>query len=348
MVNRQWLDIVMFLEAAVLLLSLVVFFAHGLWLHLHQKREHRLLESARASLARLVNRGTINIEDITLLRSLPRDVQDVAFLEISANVTGAGKERLRFVAREVGILDRARSLCESGRWTKRLRGSRLFSRLDVADPIVRTLLADAHPAVRAQAAEWAATQPSLAVLTTLLEMLADPATQARFAVQDALLRVGTIVAEPLAKFLETHTGVAAAAGLKVAEAVASPVFRPAALRLSEDNDPAVRVPAANLLGGIADPPSAERLIALLKDSDSAVRAAAARGLGRMQHWQAASQLAECLRDRTWRVRRDAALALRSIGAPGALFLRRALKGDDAFAADMAQLTLDLPEAAAAS
>ena len=348
MVNQYVLDVVMIVEVAVLLLSLIVFFAHGLWLYLHHKREHRLLESARASLARLVNRGTINIEDITLLRSLPRDVQDVAFLEISANVTGAGKERLRFVAREVGLLDRARALCESARWTKRLRGSRLFSRLDVADPIVSVLLADLQPAVRAQAAEWAATQPSTTVLMTLLEMLADPATQARFAVQDALLRVGTIVSEPLAKFLETHTGVAAAAGLKVAEAVASPIFRPAALRHSQDSDATVRVAAANLLGAIADQPSAERLVVLLTDSDSAVRAAAARGLGRMQHWQAASQLAECLRDRTWRVRRDAALALRSIGAPGALFLRRALKGDDAFAADMAQLTLDLPEAAAAS
>jgi hypothetical protein len=337
----------MLVEVGVLLLSLIIFFANGVWLNLHQKRELRLLENARASLARLVNRGTINLEDITLLRSLPRDVQDVAFLEIASNVTGAGKERLRFVAREVGLLDRARRLCGRNRWTKRLRGSRLFSRLDVADPIVVNLLADSHPAVRAQAAEWAATQPSAAVLGTLLEMLADPATQARFAVQDALLRVGTLAAEPLSKFLETHTGVAAAAGLKVAEAVASPIFRPAALRHSEDGDVNVRVAAANLLGAIADAPAAERLTALLRDPDSNVRAAAARGLGRMQHWQSASQLAESLRDRTWKVRRDAALALRSIGAPGALFLRRALKGEDAFAADMAQLTLDLPEAAAA-
>ncbi|HEX3534764.1 MAG TPA: hypothetical protein VHT23_11120, partial [Gemmatimonadaceae bacterium] len=58
-----------------------------------------------------------------------------------------------------------------------------------------------------------------------------------------------------------------------------------------------------------------------------------------------SQLAEALQDRTWRVRRDAGLALRALGAPGALFLRRALKGDDAFAADMSQQVLDLPAAA---
>jgi HEAT repeat protein len=66
----------------------------------------------------------------------------------------------------------------------------------------------------------------------------------------------------------------------------------------------------------------------------------------MNHWQAASQLAESLRDSTWRVRREAGFALRALGAPGALFLRRAIKGNDAFAADMAQQVLDLPAAAA--
>jgi HEAT repeat protein len=108
----------------------------------------------------------------------------------------------------------------------------------------------------------------------------------------------------------------------------------------------VRTAAANLLGAIGGPESAARLIELLKDPESLVRAAAAHGLGRMQHWPAAAQLADGLQDSTWRVRRDAGLALRAIGAPGALFLRRALKGSDLFAADMAQQVLDLPAAAA--
>ena len=65
----------------------------------------------------------------------------------------------------------------------------------------------------------------------------------------------------------------------------------------------------------------------------------------MHYWQAGTLLAERLRDERWRVRREAGLALRALGAPGTLFLRRALKGDDRFAADMAQQVLDLPEAA---
>lgn len=84
---------------------------------------------------------------------------------------------------------------------------------------------------------------------------------------------------------------------------------------------------------------------MLSDPVPEVRAAAARGLGRMRHWQAASSLATGLRDPAWRVRRESGLALRAVGAPGVLLLRRAVKGTDAFAADMAQLVLDLPATA---
>ncbi len=345
MVSEYLLNIVMLIEIGLLILAVGVYFVHGLWLFLTEKRSLRQMTAARNSLARLLTSGTVKVEEIEALRQLPRDVQVMAFLEISRNLTGTGKERLRFVAREVMLLDRARKLCESRRWTRRLRGARLLARMDVADPIVEKLLADRHPAVRAQAAEWAAAHPSPAVISAMLAMLADPATQARFAVQDALLRMGAIIAEPLAAFLETHSGPPAESGLRVAEALAETRFLPAALRLSASENVGVRIAATNLLGAIGDSASAARLTELLKDSDLRARAAAAHGLGRMQHWQAASQLADSLRDSAWRVRRDAALALRAIGAPGTLFLRRALKSDDAFAADMAQQILDLPAAA---
>jgi hypothetical protein len=345
-VSENVLNIVMLVEIGLLILAVGVFFTHGIWLFVTQARTDSQMKAARESLARLLTRGTINVEEIEALRLIPRDVQVMAFLEISRNLTGTGKERLRFVAREVSLLDRARKLCESRRWTRRLHGARLLARMDVADPIVEKLLADPNPAVRAQAAEWAAAQPSSSVISAMLQMLADPATQARFAVQDALLRMGAIVAEPLAAFLETHSGLPAESGLRVAESLAETRFLPAALRLSASEDVGVRIAATSLLGAIGGAAPAERLTELLKDTDSRVRAMAAHGLGRMQHWQAASQLAESLRDRAWRVRRDAALALRAIGAPGALLLRRALKGDDAFAADMAQQILDLPATAA--
>jgi HEAT repeat protein len=344
-VDRNLLDVVMIVEIALLLLAVGFFFAHGVWLFVTQKQFLRDMTVARDSLTHLLTRGTINIEEINALRRIPRDAQVAAFLEASRNVTGTGKERLRFVAGEVALLDRARKLCESRLWTRRLRGARVLARMDVADPVIEKLLADPNPAVRAQAAEWAAAHPTPSIISIMLTMLADPATQARFAVQDALLRMGGTAADPLASFLETQAGLPAESGLRVAESLAEPRFLPAALRHSASEEVGVRTAAANLLGAIGGAAAAERLTELLADPDSLVRAAAAHGLGRMQHWPAASQLAECLRDSTWRVRRDAGLALRALGAPGALFLRRALKGNDPFAADMSQQVLDLPAAA---
>jgi HEAT repeat protein len=345
-VDRNLLDLVMMVEIALLVLAVGVFFTHGVWLFVTQKQFLRDMTAARDSLAHLLTRGTINIEEIDALRRAPRDAQVAAFLEASRNLTGMGKERLRFVAGEVSLLDRARKLCESRLWTRRLRGARVLARMDVADPLIEKLLADPNPAVRAQAAEWAATHPTASVISIMLTMLADPATQARFAVQDALLRMGATVADPLAAFLETHSGLPAESGLRVAESLAETRFLPAALRHSTSEEVGVRSAAANLLGAIGGAAAAERLAELLRDPDSLVRAAAAHGLGRMQHWPAAAQLADCLRDSAWGVRRDAGLALRAIGAPGVLFLRRALKGNDPFAADMSQQVLDLPAAAA--
>ncbi|MFL5527118.1 MAG: HEAT repeat domain-containing protein [Gemmatimonadaceae bacterium] len=345
MVDERLLNIVMLIEIALLSLAVSVFFVSGVWRFLNERRLLVLTTAARESLARLVTSGHVNVEQVQALRELSHEVQVIAFLEISRTLTGTGKERLRFIADEVGLVQRARQMCASRRWTIRLRGTRILSRMDVPDPLVMQMLADPHPAVRAQAAEWAAAQPSLPVVSAMLVLLADQATQARFAVQNALLRMGGVVASPLAEFLATHSGRAVEAGLRVAESLAEPSFGPPALKLSRNDNAAIRGGAAKLLGAVGGAEGAARLIELLGDEDSHVRAAAAQSLGRMQHWQAASLLAACLRDPTWRVRRDAGLALRSIGAPGALFLRRALKDDDRFAADMAQQVLDLPTAA---
>ena len=346
MVNEHLLNIIMVIEVVLLALAVSIYFVHGVWLRVTARRTAKLSQTARESLARLVTRGIVNVEDIDVLKSLPHEIRTIAFLEISRNLTGTGKERLRFVAQQVGVIDRARFLCQHKRWTRRLRGARILAQLDVPDPLVQTLLADQHPAVRAQAAEWAAAQASPDVIAAMLELLADPATQARFAVQSALLRMGTVIAAPLAAFLETHSGRAAEAGLRVAESIAEPRFMESAARLSRSDDVGVREAAAKLLGATGGAEAAARLMEMLGDTESRVRAAAAHGLGRMHYWQAGTMLADSLRDQRWRVRREAGLALRALGAAGTLLLRRALKGDDRFAADMAEQVLGLPEAAA--
>jgi len=92
-VNRNLLDLVMLVEIALLVLAVVVFFAHGVWLFVSQKKFLRDMTAARDSLARLLTRGTINIEEINALRRVPSDAQVAAFLEASRNLAGAGKAR---------------------------------------------------------------------------------------------------------------------------------------------------------------------------------------------------------------------------------------------------------------
>ena len=71
MISKQLLNIVMLVEIGLLALAVGVFFAHGFWLFLNQRRIRRLTEVARESLAHLVTRGTVNVDDIDALRQLP-------------------------------------------------------------------------------------------------------------------------------------------------------------------------------------------------------------------------------------------------------------------------------------
>ena len=76
MVDTGLLNRVMFVEIALLVLAVVIYFSHGLWLFLNQRRLTRSTETARESLARLVTRVTFVVEDIALLRQLRHDVQE--------------------------------------------------------------------------------------------------------------------------------------------------------------------------------------------------------------------------------------------------------------------------------
>jgi HEAT repeat protein len=116
-----------------------------------------------------------------------------------------------------------------------------------------------------------------------------------------------------------------------------------AVESSDDPDPETRRQAARLLGALGGPGAVEGLVSLTVDQDADVRAAAARGLGVLERREAAPRLAGMLRDQSWGVRQAAGLALRALGAPGTIYLRRALSDHDRFARDMAQQILDLPD-----
>lgn len=342
MINPRILDLVMQIEIGLLVFSVALFFSHGAWLYIISQRTTAQLINARSAMVRIVSGMAGSPADILLLKRLPRKVKTTAFLEMSRNLSGDAKDRLRTAARAVGLVDTARDYCSSRSWKYRLRGARLLTNLDERDDAVRMLLRDPHPDVRAQAAEWAAIQPTPAVIGEMLALLGDPDTEFRFAVQDALLRMGRDVVPHLSEYLEKSDGVAAELGLELAAAIAEPRFVGAGLQHSVSKTPPIRAAAARLLASIGSDDSKNRLTELLEDPDPEVRAAAAAGLGKMRYWAAALQLSRMLADPDWHVRRESGLSLRRIGGPGMLLLRRAATSTEPMVADIAQLILDTP------
>ena len=347
MIGTALLNGIMVGEAGLLVLAVLFFLLHGLWLHLGSRKRRALRAVGRACLARLLaSHGAMSPDDVARLRGLPVRVQIPLFAELSKNLTGEQKVALRELARSLGLIARARRQCESRRWTQRLHGARFLAQIGEPDALVLPLLRDRHPAVRAQAAEWAGTEPTHEVVACMLELLADPATLSRFAVQDALLRMGERVVVPLAEYLVLREGPAVLAGLRVAAATGDRRFLTLALHFSLDPaaDGEAAAASAELLAAIGGSEAAERLIAMLDHESERAQLAAIRGLGRMRHWPAANRLSAMLGHPRWKLRHAAALALRAIGAPGVLLLRRARAGESPTGAEIARLVLDLPEA----
>jgi HEAT repeat protein len=98
-----------------------------------------------------------------------------------------------------------------------------------------------------------------------------------------------------------------------------------------------------VLGLVGGEEAVTRAGEMLGDATPGVRAASVRALGNLGYWPAAPDVGERLADHSWDVRREAGLALRAMGSPGQLVLRRVTREGDGFAADMARLTLSLTD-----
>ena len=88
-----------------------------------------------------------------------------------------------------------------------------------------------------------------------------------------------------------------------------------------------------------------QLTEMLHDVDDAVREAVLEALGFLNLWSSAPVVAARLEDTSSRVRLAAALALDRFGAPGELFLRRAVSRGSEVAIVAAQRILDDPSRA---
>jgi hypothetical protein len=328
-------------EVALLAGILLIFLGHGAWLWLERKQSRPLLARGRRALLTVLEEGIPTVER-EWLGTLAGRLQVRMFADVAPSLGGMQRQKLTALAHDIHLTAKAKTLCESRFWWRRLEGARLFTLLKAGESIVPLLFLDYHPIVRAQAAEWAADHPSAANIDSLLSLLSDANPLCRFTAQDSLLRMGSVVIEPLARYLFLHSGQQIEAALQVAAGLADLDFLAPALALCQDESPQVRTLAATLVGAVGGIVGVDALTTLLTDGCPEVRAAAAQALGKLHHWPAAARLASLLRDPTWIVRQAAGLALRALGAPGQLFLRRLCTDSDAYAMDMARQILDLP------
>ncbi|HUP21064.1 MAG TPA: HEAT repeat domain-containing protein [Gemmatimonadota bacterium] len=348
MIEEQLVELALVLNSVLVVLLLAVWSAHGLWKTWRARITEPAVERARARLVQDLADGRIAAKTEAAVRSLSLNRQMLLLARVGRQISGRQRSLLAELARTTGLYQRAEADCGSMRWSRRLRGADVLTLLGGGEGAMTSLLRDPSVYVRTQAAEWAVGQPSPAVLEALLDLLDDPDSGARFAAADAVLRVGTPVVGAIAERLaRTPSSGSARAGttrlLDVAAGIRDTSFIPPALRLSRAEDPGVRARAVALLGLVGGEDAVTRAEELLDDPVARVRAAAVRALGNLGYWPAAPEVGGRLGDESWDVRREAGLALRAMGSPGQLVLRRATREGDPFAADMARLTLALPD-----
>ncbi len=343
MPSSQLLARILELETVLLAGAVVLLMGHSVWLWWYRRRSLPILTWGQQVLSATVEGRPLSDTDLQRLRSLPIRLQTKLLVEVGGDLDGTERERFARLARALGLVSRAEVLCKSRLWWQRLHGVRLLVLWGGGETVVPPLLADPHPEVRAQAAEWSVHYPQASIVDGLLVLLTDPSGICRFVAQHTLLRLQGLTVAPLARYLASAPPDAIEPALQVAAGMAGPDLRPFALGLARhDESPRARGLVAGLLAALGGREETVELVGLLGDSSPIVRAAAARGLGALSYWPSAPKVAGLLRDRAWRVRREAALALRAMGAPGMLFLRRSLTSDDRFAADMARQVLNLP------
>lgn len=305
------------------------------------RRTHR-----RQPVADLVRRSMTDPcagDSSAALAGLPQREQIEIFRHLAAMVNGSSRTRLTLLAEGTGLAHTAGRWCRRRQAWRRLRGARLFTLTGQGRDVVVSLLDDDDAEVRAQAARWVAAHGGPEDVARLLPLLEDSSPLVRLTAGDGLLRRGAHALEPLVSYLAQPRSPAATAALRIAQGVSHPRLLPAAQRWSGAHDEAPRAAAAGLLAALGGSAATQRLTQLCADPAATVRAEAAKGVGSSGHWPSTAALAQLLGDPAWDVRRAAGLALRELGAPGLLFLRRGLKSTDPFAAEMARQALDLPD-----
>ncbi|MGH9279616.1 MAG: HEAT repeat domain-containing protein [Acidimicrobiales bacterium] len=345
MISREILRLVLTIEVAAVLTCLAAVAIHAVWLWWRQRADAPRLTKGRATLAATVAAGRDGDsadDGVGQLRRLPRRVQRRVVEQLAVSVVGDEGRRVTGVAESLGLVAAAERRCASRWWWRRLLGAYQLNVYSHGQDWLPRLLDDPHPAVRAQALEWAGDAAREDLAPHLAAALRDPSPLCRHTAADSILRAGALLVDALAAELGRRPEDEQADLLSVLAQRPDPRYREAAMAATADVErPGRRAAGAALLGGIGGADAGSALTCLLADGDASVRVAAADALRRLGHVAAAPDVAPLLRDPVFAVRRAAGAALAALGPGGTLLLRHYLGDDNQFAADMARYSLDV-------
>lgn len=241
---------------------------------------------------------------------------------VAAEIEGRELDHLRSIAADLGMIDWAGERLGSPKWWERLRAISLLEALALPHDAQLSALDDTHPTVRAKGIRWMArTGVTVEGANRMLGALVASDGTVRTAALDTLAAGGDRARSVLVRILEEEStdDEVTASVLDIAAATCDPELVRAAKRWCRAPTPSVRASAA---GAIAHSTGDRSLLALIDDPDPVVRQAAIRAVGRGRHKRLAGPVGGRLGDEDWRVRDAAIGALRLLGSPGQIVLRR--------------------------
>ena len=280
-------------------------------------------------------------DTVRRLKEHPRIAREV-IASIAHSLQGADVITARLIYKQCGFLWETVLDLRRGGWFRRARGCEELGDLQVSDMVdeIAKCLTDPIVEVRLAAARALGAIGSLALLNTILGVLATPGRWGALDTYEILRSFGPAASKPVQQALEpisqpkVRRMAAELLGLMHSvEAVPD-------LRLAlKDPDLELRTRSARALGRIGDPAAEPELIEGLKDPWWSVRAACAQALGELGSISAIPDIERGLTDRSWWVRRNTAEALARLGSPGELSLKRNLASPDRFARRMSMHVL---------
>ena len=341
-------DFVLYLMLALVagaLLAVLTALGFALFDQFQERRLRPAIENARLATAAAVSAADRATADhvaaaVEAFADLPFNPAVDVLLDLAHSIGGSSRSVLAAIAEAAGLLDQARIDLDGRWWWQRLHGARLLNAVGPETHEFLPLLDDRSPEVRAQAAGWAAKNPTPVAIRRLADMVSDEHGLCRFAARSALVTIGLPAIPEIGRLLSSDDDELVARVLPVAAAVGDPALTEHLVPLTGRESETIRVAAAAALGRTGDTAAEPELIRMLADESAPVRSAATSALAQLGAWPAAADIERLLADEVTEVRRDAAKALSRVGEVGDLLLRTSARGAGVTAA-AAKHALDL-------